>query len=73
MQPAAARAASAGASIRATGSRPPVNAAARRITRDVADDERAAAASAERNQAAMISGPMPQASPIVSDERPGRR
>ena len=47
------------------GSMPPVDAAARRITADVADDERAGRIRPS-GTAATISGPMPQASPIVS-------
>ncbi len=64
MQPRGSAATSPACSIAATGSSPPVNVAARRIT-PTSPTTNALPASAERNQAATISGPMPHASPIV--------
>ena len=64
MQCGGTAARSAGASIAATGNRPPIAAAARRMTAQSPTTKASAAAPVANNRAA-ISGPMPQASPMV--------
>ena len=63
--PGGQAATSAAASISITGSRPPVQATARRIA-PTSPTTKAPRAAPRRNAWATISGPMPQASPMVS-------
>ncbi len=64
MQCGGTAARSAGASIAATGNMPPIKAAARRMTA-MSPTTKASVASPVAKRRATISGPMPQASPIV--------